>query len=119
MRNSNRKQRDIVRPWATATGIPTEPWTPVGISLLEWPKDRAALSYGDRLLYLCMIGEAKGHKCFEFPRLVAKKYGFPWSTAQPAIHRLIDAGFIVIKEHGGASWGKTVYEFSDEWKRRG
>lgn len=114
-----KKIRNIVSPWATATGLPTEPWTAMGITILEWPTEkRPSLSYGERLLYLCMVGEAKGKKCFEFSKSTAKKYGFPWSTACPAIHKLIDAGFIAIKEQGGATWGKNVYEFSDIWKSK-
>lgn len=107
--------------WTTANqSADKEIWTPVCISLLEWHLDgrRPALSYGERLLYICMVEEAKGKKTFEFPRHVAQKYGFPWSTACPAIQKLIATGFIRKVEQGGGSWGKSLYEFSNEWKSR-
>lgn len=115
-----RKPKYVPPQWTTANHTAEgEIWTPVCISLLEWPADkRPSLSYGERLLYLCMVEEAKGQKSFEFPRHVAAKYGFPWSTAHPAIKSLVEAGLIRKTEQGGGAWGKNSYEFSNDWKAK-
>ena len=87
----------------------------VGNSLLLEEKWQA-LTYGQRAMYLCMKMEAGGQTYFQFPRSVARKYGFHWATASALIRGLMDARFIRLVYSGKPTREPNEYAFIIDWK---
>ena len=76
-----------------------------------------ALGHTARLLYECMCQEAGGKREVTFTRGTAKKFGFPKATFERNVQRLIDGGFVELKETAERSqYSPNIYRFSLGWK---
>ena len=69
-------------------------------------------------VYVHMLLESEGKREFTFPASKYEKFTTK-PTFQKAKKELIAAGFIVEKQNNSNLRKPNVYEFSDEWKRRG
>lgn len=76
-----------------------------------------ALGHTARLLYECMCQEAGGQREVVFTRGTARKFGFPKATFERNVQKLIDCGFLTLKENAERSqYAPNIYRFSLEWK---
>ena len=75
-----------------------------------------ALGHTARLLYECMRQEAEGEREVLFTRGTAKRFGFPKATFERNVQKLIDCGFVTLKESAERSqYAPNVFCFSDDW----
>lgn len=95
------------------TGQPL-PFVQLYADLMQAPAF-TALSAGARFCYLSMALEAKGNRCFEFPRKTAERYGIPGRTLVRNVQELENAGFLHCRS-GRTTRTASEYEFSLNWK---
>ena len=77
------------------------------------------LPSGARMLYLCMMLEAKQNTDrFEFPASIAERYGFKGHTLRNCLKKLEEAGFIKCLECNRTLRTANVYAHSQDWKFR-
>lgn len=67
-------------------------------------------------LYLCAAMESGGRREFTFPASAMKKYHINRATAQTALTKLEEQGFIKKIRCGKCTRTENVYKFSFEWK---
>ena len=73
------------------------------------------LTSGERLLYLCMVIEAKRKRTFKFTLACARKYGFSSSSFRKELQTLINKGFIT-RQSGRVTREPNIFEFCFDWK---
>lgn len=103
-------------PWLTARqGDATSSFIMLDASLMK-SSVFGGLSYGGRIVYLCMAQEAQRSGQFVFPEGKAREYGISVSTLRRATRELIDSGLITIVQNGQKDRAPNRYAFDYGWK---
>ena len=106
-----------LKPWETALKESTREngYNRMSQTLYKHPAFKA-LTTSERFIYLVMVNVAAGKEVFSFPRATYVAYGLSHVSVIRAIKKLVQAGFLVIRENNKALRKPNIYQFSYSWK---
>lgn len=114
---ASKKKKQKLSPYKSLNPDYSEPFAQLGVTLLQSPQFKA-LPPSSRVLYPCMLIEARGHEStpFQFTRKTAERYGIEAKTLYRSLHELEEAGFIKSSANNRHRAKANEYILSLDWQ---